>query len=155
MINNNIVKPKVKDSLEIAKLIKDGWQSAYKGIISDEDLKNINVEEMSERWKSIIKVEKNIYVYKEENKILGVIRFGECEEKHHEHIGEIFCLYVRIKEKRKGIGSKFFEFAKNKLIEHRYNKMIIWCLKGNNQSVQPSVINTQFRAPDKKARSSW
>lgn len=133
MINNNIVKPKVKDSLEIAKLIKDGWQSAYKGIISDEDLKNINVEEMSERWKSIIKVEKNIYVYKEENKILGVIRFGECEEKHHEHIGEIFCLYVRIKEKRKGIGSKFFEFAKNKLIEHRYNKMIIWCLKGNNQ----------------------
>ena len=42
MINNNIVKPEVSDSLEIANLIKNGWNSAYKGIISDEDLKNIN-----------------------------------------------------------------------------------------------------------------
>ena len=101
MRNNNIVKPEASDSLEIANLIKEGWYSAYKGIISDEDLKNINVEEMSERWKSIIKVEKNIYVYKEENKILGVIRFGKCEEINYQNIGEVFCLYVRVEEKKK------------------------------------------------------
>ena len=133
MINNNILKPEVKDSLEIASLIKDGWNSAYKGIISDEDLKNINVEKMSERWANIIEKEENIYIYKEENKVLGVIRFGKCEEINYQNIGEIFCLYVRPEEKRKGIGSKLFEFAKNKLIEDGYEKMLIWCLKGNMQ----------------------
>ena len=101
MINNNILKPQVKDALEIAKLIKDGWNSAYKGIISDEDLKNINAEKMSERWANIIEKEENIYIYKEENKVLGVIRFGKCEEINHQNIGEIFCLYVRAEKKKK------------------------------------------------------
>lgn len=133
MINNNIVKPQVKDALEIAKLIKDGWNSAYKGIISDEDLQNMNIEKMAEKWKNNIENNMNIYIYKEENKVLGVIRFGKCEEINHQNIGEIFCLYVRPEEKRKGIGSKLFEFAKNKLIEDGYEKMLIWCLKGNNQ----------------------
>ena len=133
MVDNNIIKPEIKDSFEIAKLIKEGWDSAYKGIISDEDLKNSDVEKMSERWINIIKSEDNVYIYKEENKILGVIRFGKCEEINYQNIGEIFCLYVRVEEKRKGIGTRLLEFAKNKLIEDGYNKMIIWCLKGNNQ----------------------
>ena len=129
----NIIKPEIKDSLEIAKLIKAGWNSAYKGIISDEDLYNMDVEKMAEKWKNNIESNSNIYIYKENDTILGVIRFGKAEDVFTKKIGEIFCLYVKPEEKRKGIGTKLFNIAKNKLIEDGYDKMIIWCLKGNKQ----------------------
>lgn len=131
MKNKNIVKPKLKDALEIANLIKYGWNCAYKGLIEDDYLKNMDIEKMAEKWKENIKVDKNIYVYKKDRKILGVIRIGESIDM--KNVGEIFCLYVRPEEKRKGIGSQLFEFAKDKIIEQGYDEMIVWCLKGNKE----------------------
>lgn len=131
--NGNIIKPKIKDSLEIAKLIKGGWNSAYKGLISDEYLKNMNVEKLSVNWKNKIRVNENVYVYKDNNEILGVIIFGESKDFNAEVIGEVFVLYVKVEEKRKGIGTKLLKFAQNQLLEQGYEKMVIWCLKGNEQ----------------------
>ena len=136
-MQNNIVKPKVKDSLEIAKLIKDGWNDAYKGIISDGYLKNMDLEKLSENWKKKIETNKNVYVYKENNRILGVIIFGKSKDLVTSNIGEIFVLYVKVQEKRKGIGTKLLKFATNRLIEDGYDKMVIWCLKGNKQGNRP------------------
>jgi len=131
---SNILKAEILDSLEIAKLIKDAWNSAYKGIISDEYLENMDVEKISKSWKEGIEKNKNnIFVYKENNQILGIIRFGKSKDYISENIGEIFVLYVKVQEKRKGIGTKLLEFAKNKFIKNGYDKMIIWCLKGNKQ----------------------
>ena len=130
----NIIKPKIEDSLEIAKLIKDGWNSAYKGIISDEYLENMDVEKISKSWKEGIEKNKNnIFVYKENNHIIGVIRFGKAEDSILKNTGEIFVLYIKPEEKRKGFGTKLIEFAKNKFMENGYDRMIIWCLKGNKQ----------------------
>lgn len=128
-----IRKPKVTESFEIANLIKDGWNYAYTGLISEEILKNMNVEEMVAKWKKNIEIDENIYVYVEE-KILGIIRFGKAED--NENIGEIVCLYVKTGETRKGIGTQLLNFAKNQLKEKGYNKMIIWCLKGNEQGAR-------------------
>lgn len=133
-MESNIVKPDASESLEIAKLIKDGWNSAYKGIISDEYLANMNIEVISESWRQAIDANRsNIYVYKENNQILGVIRFGKAEKFDSNDMGEVFVLYVKPEEKRKGIGSQLLRYAQNQLVENKYKKMIIWCLKGNIQ----------------------
>ena len=129
----NIIKAELSDSTEIAQLIKNGWNAAYKGIISDEFLKNMDIQELSENWKNKIKTHNNVYIYKEENKILGVIIFGESKDYITKDIGEVFVLYVKVEEKRKGIGTQLMNFAKNKLIEEGYTKMIIWCLIGNKE----------------------
>ena len=133
MRNNNICKAEVSNCLEIAKLIKDGWDAAYKGIIPEEYLKNRELDKMSKGWKEKIETTQEVYVYKENNQILGVIMFGKARDFECEDTGEVFVLYVKVEEKRRGIGSKLIEFAKNKLIEAGYRKMIIWCLKGNIQ----------------------
>lgn len=133
-MSTNIVKPEVSDSLEIAKLIKEGWNSAYRGLISNEYLNNMNIERISKSWKEGTEKNKNnIFVYKKDNQILGVIRFEKTESINLKNVGEVFVLYVKPEEKRKGIGSKLLEFAKNKFIQASYDKMIIWCLKGNKQ----------------------
>lgn len=130
---NQIFKAEIQDSLQIAQIIKDGWNTAYKGIISDEFLKNMNTETLSENWKKSIQDNKNIYVYKEKDEILGVIRFGRAGEAVTEKTGEIEVLYVRPDQKRKGIGTQLLNFAKHELKKMGHDKMIIWCLKGNKQ----------------------
>ena len=132
-MEQKIFKAKIEDAIEIANIIKKGWNSAYRGIISDEYLKNMNVEKISANWEKAIKNNENTYVYKINNELLGVIKFGKAES---ENIGEIYVLYVKVEEKRKGIGTALLAFAKEKLKEEGYNKIVIWCLKGNEQGVK-------------------
>lgn len=129
----NIVKAEIEDSINIAKIIKSGWNSAYKGLIDDDFLINMNEEKMAEGWKDNIERNQNIYVYRKEKEILGIIKFGKAEDTSLVDTGEIYVLYVKPEEKRKGIGSKLLSFAKNELLKQGYKKMIVWCLKGNVQ----------------------
>jgi len=130
-IEDEIIRAKIEDSTGIAELIKSSWKSAYKGLISDEFLNNMDIEKLKQAWEKNILQSSNIYVYKEENEILGVIRFGESEEKPE--FGEVFVFYVKPEEKQKGLGTKLWDFAKQELIKQGYKNMLVWCLKGNNQ----------------------
>lgn len=129
----SILKAKTDDSNQIARLIKLGWNSAYKGLISDDFLNNMNEEKMAEGWKDNIEKNQNIYVYKVENEILGIIKFGKAEDSSLADTGEVYVLYVSPEEKRKGIGTQLLLLAKDELIKQGYKKMIVWCLKGNVQ----------------------
>lgn len=135
-----IRKAKIEDSNNIAKLIIKGWQTAYKGLINQGFLDSMKEDEMSKGWKKSIfsqNESNNIYVYEKENKILGVIRFGKVADQNDiNHNAEIHVLYVEPKLKRNGIGSKLFDYAKNYFIEHNMKKLIIWCLKGNEPSIE-------------------
>jgi len=127
------------DNYNIAKLLISGWQTAYKGLIDDEFLNNMDINIMSENWKRNIlsqNEDNNIYVYEEKNKILGVIRFGKPDDKTTNYNSEIHVLYVEPTLKRNGIGSKLFDFAKNYFINQHTTNMIIWCLKKNAPSIK-------------------
>lgn len=129
----DIMKAKQEDAKQIATLIKSGWNAAYKGLISDNFLKNMDIEKMAEGWKDNIEKNQNIYVYKIEDEVLGIIKFGKSEDTSLVNTGEIYVLYVKPEEKRKGIGEKLLSYAKDEFVKHGYKKMIVWCLKGNIQ----------------------
>ena len=135
-----IRKAKIEDSNSIASLILRGWQTAYKGLIKQEFLDSMKEDEMNKGWKKSIfsqNENNNVYVYEKENKILGIIRFGKVDDENDiSHNAEIHVLYVEPELKRNGIGSKLFNYAKNYFIEHNRKNLIIWCLKGNNPSIE-------------------
>lgn len=124
------------DAKEVAKIIVSGWQTTYRGIISNEFLDNMSVEEMTKRWEQNIKSQdknNNICVYEEEDNILAIIRFGKnCASQS----GEIYVLYVKPELKRKGIGTKLVKYAKEELIKQKCKKMEVWCAKGNKPSIE-------------------
>lgn len=135
-----IRQAKSNDNVDIARLIISGWQTAYKGLIDDEFLNNMSINTMSEKWEQNIlsqNDENHIYVYEENNKILGVIRFGKpADENDFNHNSEIHVLYVEPTLKRQGIGTELFNFAKNYFIKNNLINMVIWCLKGNTPSIR-------------------
>ena len=128
-VYENIKKPNIEDAREIGILIKEGWNTAYKGLIDDDFLNNLDVERLTNRWTKCIEDNKNVLVYKEENKVLGVIEFGKSETNNDN--GEIQVLYVKPEEKRKGIGTKLFDTAKQELLKQRYKYLDVWCLDKN------------------------
>lgn len=126
------------DAKEVAKIIVSGWQTAYRGIISNEFLDNMSVEKMTKSWEQNIKTQdenNNICVYEDENNILGVIRFGKADNSQSEN-GEIHVLYVKPELKRRGIGTELVKHAKEKLTKQKYKKMEIWCAKENKPSIE-------------------
>lgn len=134
-----IRKANTTDSYNIAKLIVSGWQTAYAGLIDDNFLNSMSADFMSEKWESNIKNQNeddNIYVYEENNKILGIIRFGKPADVTMNYNAEIHVLYIEPSLKRNGIGTKLFNFAKDYLISKNTTNLIIWCLKTNLPSIR-------------------
>ena len=134
-----IRKALTSDSYNIAKLLVSGWQTAYKGLIDDKFLNNMAVDIMAQNWEENISTQNttnNIYVYEENNKILGIIRFGKPDDASSNYNAEIHVLYIEPSLKRNGIGTKLFEFATNHFIKNKTTNMIIWCLKGNTPSIK-------------------
>lgn len=127
------------DNYNIAKLLVSGWQTAYKELIDNDFLNNMSVDIMAKGWKTNIlsqNEDNNIYVYEENNKIIGIIRFGKPDDTSSNYNAEIHVLYVETTLKRNGIGTKLFKFATEHFIKNKTTNMIIWCLKGNTPSIR-------------------
>ena len=129
--NKNICKATMDDVKQISDIIIRGWNTAYKGLIDEKFLKNMDVNKISENWEKRILKNENIYVYKENDEILGVIMFGINDE----NLGEVYVLYIKPEEKRRGIGTKLLNFAKKELVKLKCKELVIWCLKGNEQGI--------------------
>lgn len=130
---------KVTDSFDIATIIVEGWKSAYTGMIDEEYLKKMTVENRTRRvMRSILnqKEKSRYYIYQEEHETLGVIKFGLAEEKDSIYTAEVFILYIKPENKNRGIGTKLLTFAKEELKKQGHENMIIYCLKKNIASIK-------------------
>ena len=128
----------VKES-EIAvttDIIVRGWQTAYRGIIADDFLDNLDRGEITQRRLQDYKTT-NYIVAIEDNTIVGVCRYIDNEDNDYIIDGvksEIIALYVEPNLKGNGIGSKIFEYVKDDLKRRHKNNMILWCLKDNTSA---------------------
>ena len=127
------------DSTYIANLIISGWKTAYKGLIDDTFLNNMPEDSIKNRWLQTVKNQNssdNVYVCEEDNKILGVIRFGDPVDSNSKFDSEVLALYVEPNLKGNGIGTKLLNFAKEYFIKNNKTNMVIWCLNNNIPSMK-------------------
>ena len=133
MDNRNIRDIKKEDIPQVVDMQISGWRAAYKGMIDDEYLENMNVEKkikMREKdYKEIRFIVAEIY-----NEIVGFCRYTDNMEKTPE-TPEVDCelraLYVKPEVKHNGIGKKMFQYAVNEFKNMGKTKMVLWCLKDN------------------------
>lgn len=129
-----------EDSKILSSLIVRGWKAAYRGLIDDNFLDNMDEEDSVDRWESMIESQNEksqIRVYEEDGKVLGVIKYGEPKDTMNGRFNaEIQILYVEPNMKGKGIGTKLFKYAKDYFLKNNMNNLIIWCLKGNQKSIR-------------------
>lgn len=136
-MNIIIRKARTEDAEAIANIKISGWQTAYKGIIEDDFLDNMNINEEIEKRKKNIKNGADIIVAELDNEIVGFCLYRDYIKNQEENLDadcEISSLYVKTELKRKGIGKKLMNYVINDLKSKRKKKMILGCLKDNYPS---------------------
>ena len=133
-MNYIIRKVKNSDCKFIAHVITVAWNETYKGIVSDEILNNLYLNE-EERTNNMINRfdENNIhqFVLEINNEVVGYMNVGLSDDNEYDNCGEIHAIYIISKYKGNGFGKEMVKEGIKELKRMNCNKMLIGCLVGN------------------------
>ena len=135
-MNITVRLAKPDDAYERAVCHVSSWRSAYKGIVPDEVLDNLSVEEQAEKFKKNIETFKEISFYSAiyENKIIGHFVSSKSRDEDKPNAGEIIGFYMIEEFWGKGYGREMMDFAINELKSAGYNEIILWTLEDNGRA---------------------
>ena len=130
MENGIIVRKAEKEDVrQIAEILVEDWQKAYRGIIDSDFLDAMSVDQ---RYEIEVKRYQKYAVATDGNEILGYAWLEMAEDDTADC--EIVALYVRYEKRKMGIGRLLLQYAVNYFRESGKKRMIIWCLKENDES---------------------
>lgn len=136
-MNIVIRKATIDDAEKVAKIKIEGWKTAYRGIIDDNFLDNMDINEEIEKRKNNIENGVDIIVAELNNEIVGFCLYRNYIKnlKNYPNANcELSSLYVKSSLKRKGIGTKLMKYVIQKLQSQGKTQMILSCLKQNYPS---------------------
>ena len=117
------------DARQIAEIVVEDWKKAYRGIIDDDYLDSMSVEERYQIERQRYQIYRVVVVGKE---ILGFTWNESVDDEASDC--EIIALYVRYEKRKSGIGRILFQDSVDSFRASGKKKMIIWCLKENYQA---------------------
>ena len=126
-----------EDAYECTACRIASWRAAYRGIIPDEYLDSLSIEERAEKLKEYLNNEPKDHeghcvIY--ENEIIGILSIGKCRDEDKPDAGEIEAIYFLEKFWGKGCGIELIDFAIDRLKSMGYTEIIIWVLEENNRA---------------------
>ena len=135
-LNEIIIRKARIEDIEVISTIKvRGWQTAYRNIMENEYLDNMNIEHTIEKNKRNFDQQKFI-VAELNNEVVGFCGYSYCDNEEQEDNAdcELRGIYVKPEMKRNGIGKQLIQYVINEFKNARKTKMILWCLKENYPS---------------------
>lgn len=131
MENITIRRMTIEDAEAVTDILMNAWKTAYRGIVSDEYLDNMNRETLAERRRQ---QHKDYIVAVADGRIVGYCWYmnnNSYTQDVPEVDSEVVALYVDPASKRHGLGRLLLSHAMDDLRNQGKKKMIIWCLKDN------------------------
>ncbi len=117
------------DAWQIADILVEDWKTAYRGIIDSDYLDSMSVEERYQRELQRYQIYR---VAEAEKEILGFVWNEMADDEASDC--EIIALYVRYAKRKSGIGKALFQNSVDLFRASGKKKMIIWCLKENDEA---------------------
>ena len=133
-MNYIIRKKERKDCADVAHVVTVAWNETYKGIVPDDFLEGLYLNEEQRTINSYNKFDENDnhqYVLEVDGKVIGFVNVGSTDEKEYDNCGELHAIYIINGYKGNGYGKKLINIGIEELKKMGYNKMIIGCLEGN------------------------
>ena len=129
-----IAKKEISDCKKIANVVTVAWNETYKGIVPDDFLEGLYLNEEQRTINSYNKFDENDnhqYVLEVDGKVIGFVNVGSTDEKEYDNCGELHAIYIINGYKGNGFGKELINIGIEELKKMGYNKMIIGCLEGN------------------------
>ncbi|MFS3914599.1 N-acetyltransferase family protein [Bacillus australimaris] len=138
-----------QDIPKIAEIHVKSWQTTYQGIISQEYLDSLNIEEREESWRR--RPLEGTFVVEDADGVFGFASFGkQRDERYSTYDGELYAIYLLQQKQKSGAGVALMANGVDYLIEKGYQNMLLWVFEENTakqfyQKLQPSfVVTSQF-----------
>ena len=130
MKNEIIIRNAEKEDVrQIAEILVEDWQKAYRGIMDDAFLDSMNV---SQRCEIEGKRYQKYVVAADGNEIFGYAWLETAADEPADC--EVIALYIRYPKRNHGIGKLLMQYAVHHFRENGKKTMIVWCLKENAES---------------------
>jgi len=129
-----IRKASIEDAYESSLCHIAAWQSAYKGIISDEYLDNMPTS-LKQRVESFKDYQfDNFYLPTYEGKIIGKLILWDSRDEDKPGTGEIGAIYLLEEFWGKGYGYTMMNFAIRQLIGRGCTEVFLWVFEENTRA---------------------
>lgn len=123
-----------EDGFGIARVHVESWRSAYAGLLPDEALMRLSVEERALGWLRRLQEPEPLTftcVAETDERVVGFVSGGPEREGDPVYKSEVYAIYLLPAYQRRGIGSALLREAAARLIESGYAAMLLWMLVGN------------------------
>lgn len=125
----------LEDAGEIAEIHVASWRSTYGGMVAQETLDALSVDERAAMWRSgLAKASRPEFLLVAElptGRLAGFASGGPERSGHPEYKGELFAIYLLEEHLRAGIGSALVREVMKRLRAQDIPNMIMWMLKDN------------------------
>ncbi|TCI42952.1 MULTISPECIES: GNAT family N-acetyltransferase [unclassified Exiguobacterium] len=125
-----IAKP--SDAYHIAKVQIDSWQSTYKGILSEDYLKDLNYKTKELKWYNILQNQTVYVVENLDEEIVGFAHGGPSEKAVcPTFTGELYSIYLLQHYQYQGLGKLLFDAVALELVNEGFSSLKVFVLDQN------------------------
>ena len=151
-----MIREATKEDVEqLTKVHILSWQSAYRGLLPDDALDNIDYRERNEMWsRTICQSPSETIVADIDSKIVGFANFGSYRDDDGIEAGEIRAIYLLPEFLCKGIGSELLAHATGYL-KNNYKIIFLWVLNSNQNAISFYEVHGFVKDGIEKEESVW
>jgi GNAT superfamily N-acetyltransferase len=121
---------KATDAKALARIFKDSWLLAYRGIIPHLHLDKMIRQRTPEWWRDAMKGGDSTLVLEMAGTLAGYATLGSSRQRSV-YQGEIYELYLDPVYQGLGLGEHLFEGCRHVLDMRKFNGLIVWALIDN------------------------
>src|SRR4029079_4112891 len=121
------------DATALARIFKDAWLLAYRGIIPHLHLESMVRQRSAEWWRDALKSGDSALVLEMAGTVAGYATMGSSRQRGPFQ-GEIYELYLDPIYQGLGLGEHLFEGCRHALDMRKLNGLIVWALLDNKGS---------------------
>jgi len=121
----------VADAAAITEVHLGGWLAAYRGIMPDDLLDNLDFEARRARWHDNLANGSRSLVDEHDGVVRGFSGYGPCRDPDKAGAGEVYALYVGQQWWGQEVGEALLDAAVEGLRREGYAEFVLWVLRDN------------------------
>jgi GNAT superfamily N-acetyltransferase len=121
---------KPADAKALARIFKEAWLLAYRGIIPHLHLDSMIRQRTAEWWRNALKSSDTLLVLEVAGTVAGYATIGSSRHRLP-YQGEIYELYLDPVYQGLGLGEHLFEGCRHALDMKKLNGLVVWALLDN------------------------
>lgn len=122
---------RVRDAPAIAEVNVVGWQTTYRGIISETFLASMSVAAQTDRWRARLDESSLCWVAVEGGQVVGYAMGGPRREGPPCYDGELYAIYLLPAAQGRGWGRRLVAQVASGLLLSGFASMLVWVLRDN------------------------